>query len=285
MRRTSHSAIRLVALLTAVAITVTACSGGDADPEAAPGTDLGSNTESDSSAEADESGDASSDGSVSTNNSGDSGDSQNSQDPAAPARRVPAQESDETSHWVGHGIMTEDAIEVAWSEVEGNDVTYQIFRFDSIGLDPETVPLDTPIHEGMGALGWTDGTVEAGAFYTYVMQVIADGEVLQRRWTDTLAVTDDTPPTDITGLTATVSDGEVLLAWDESADDVEFASYGVFRTDLAEEAQYVGGGADLGVTSFIDNDIPTSGEIGYEVVAVDFHGNRSTPTSITVQVR
>lgn len=202
----------------------------------------------------------------------------------APARRVPSQVSSETSHWVGHGSMTEDAIEVAWSEVEGSDVVYQIFRFDSIGLDREAVELVNPIHEGVGTLSWIDDSVDPGQFYTYIMRVIADDEVLVRRWTNTLAVTDETPPTDITGLTATVSDGEVLLEWDASSDDVEFGSYGVFRTDLAEEAQYVGGGGDLAVTSFIDDDLPASGEIGYEVVAYDFHGNRSTPVSITVSL-
>lgn len=44
------------------------------------------------------------------------------------------------------------------------------------------------------------------------------------------------------------------------------------------------GGGDLAVTSFIDNDIPESGEIGYEVVAFDFHDNRSSPTAITVEL-
>ena len=218
--------------------------------------------------------------------------------PAAPARRVPAQQSDEATHWVGHGTMTEEAIEIAWSEVEGEEVVHQIFRFDSVGLDPETVALTTPIHEGVDTLGWTDDSVEAGTFYTYVMRVIADDEVLERRWTDTLAATDTTPPPDITGLTAVVVDGdadpdpnangvatkEVLLEWDPGSDDVEFGSYGVFRTDLADEPQYVGGGGDLGVTSFVDNDIPPSGEIGYEVVAFDFHGNRSDPISITIEI-
>ncbi len=203
---------------------------------------------------------------------------------AEPARRVPSQVSSETGHWVGHGFMTEDAIEVVWSEVEGADVVYQIFRFDSIGLDRDAVELVTPVHEGIGTLSWIDESVEAGEFYTYVMRVIADDEVLERRWTNTLAVTDTTPPTDITGLAATIEGGEVLLEWNPSEDDVEFGSYGVFRTDVGDEPQYVGGGGDIAVTSFIDNDLPSSGEVGYEVVAFDFHGNRSNPVAITVSI-
>ena len=278
---TRRSPSQVVCIVAAIALAAGACTGGDdsAEPPAPSSTTQTTGDEPTTSApvatdEAD--GDAA-----------DGDDAAGDVEPdeeVVPARRVPSQVSDETTHWVGHGTMTEDAIEVAWSEVEGDDVVYQIFRFDSIGLDREAVELVNPIHEGIGTLSWTDESVEAGQFYTYIMRVIADDEVLERRWTNTLAVTDETPPAEITGLTATLADGEVLLEWDPSSDDVEFGSYGVFRTDLADEAQYVGGGGDLAVTSFIDNDLPASGEVGYEVIAYDFHGNRSTPVSITITI-
>ena len=276
-----------------IAMFMTACSGFGDDPvlEGTPPTSVAGETTSDPSENSNEAGDETEDEDIGLDGVSAAGDpsepddsSDAERETAEPARRLPSQQSDETSHWVGHGVMSNDAIEVAWSEVEGANVTYQIFRFDSVGTDPEAVELEIPIHEGVDSLGWTDDSVETGKFYTYVMRVIADDEVLERRWTDTLAVTDQTPPSDITGLTASVTDGEVLLAWDEGSDDVEFGSYGVFRTDVADEAQYIGGGADVGVTSFIDNDIPDSGEIGYEVVAFDFHGNRSSPVSITVEL-
>ena len=203
---------------------------------------------------------------------------------APPARRVPTQVSSETTHWVGHGFMTDDNIEIVWSEVEGDDVVYQIFRFDGIGFDPSVVELADPIHEGIGTLSWDDDSVETGSFYTYILRVIADNEVLERRWTATLAVTDTTPPLAVSDLRASVTDDGVLLEWSPSEDDVEFGSYAVFRTDVGDEPQYVGGGGDQEVTSFIDDQLPATGEVSYEVLASDFHDNRSTPVAITVSL-
>lgn len=204
-------------------------------------------------------------------------------DDVPPARRVPDEVSSETTHWVGHGFMTDNKIEIVWSEVEGADVVYQIFRFDEIGFDPAEVELVDPIHEGIGTLGWDDASVVSGSFYTYVMRVIADDQVLERRWTATLAVTDTTPPTMVTDLTATATTEGVLLEWSPSQDDVEFGSYGVYRSD-GDQPKYIGGGGDQEVTAFIDTEVPSSGEISYEVRAADFHGNQSEPAAITVSL-
>lgn len=128
-----------------------------------------------------------------------------------------------------------------------------------------------------------DKSIETGRFYTYLLRVVTGTEVLERRWADTLAVTDETPPSAVTELAATFDDGEVLLEWAPSDDDVEFGSYGVYRTDL-DGAPYVGGPGDREQTSFIDDDVPASGQIGYEVVAFDFHGNRSDPAAVTIDL-
>lgn len=201
-----------------------------------------------------------------------------------PARRVPTQVSSESTHWVGHGFMTDDKIEIVWSQVEGDDVVYQIFRFDGIGFDPAEVELIDPVHEGIGTLRWDDESVDTGSFYTYILRVIADDEVLERRWTATLAVTDTTPPRPVTDLSATITDEGILLDWSPSEDDVEFGSYSVLRTDLGDEPQYIGGGGDQEVTSFIDDDLPGAGDVGYEVLATDFHGNQSEPATITISL-
>lgn len=180
--------------------------------------------------------------------------------------------------------MTNNSVELVWSEVEGGDVVYQLYRFERTdALDPEIAELVTPIHEAIGELTWIDTSVVTGRFYTYVMQIIADDEVLERRWSTTLAVTDVTPPTRVTGVTATLQDGEILLEWSPSDDDVEFGSYGVYRTDLEGEP-YIGGPGDRQQTSFIDDDVPSSGDVGYEIVAFDFHGNRSEPSAVSVDL-
>ncbi len=209
---------------------------------------------------------------------------------AVPVRPVPSQVSTESSHWIGVVSMSAAEVEVTWSEVEGDDVVYQLFRFETEpALDKEAVDLEVPYAEVIGELAFVDAAIEPGAFYTYVLRVIADDEVLERRWTDVLAVDDTTPPTQITNLQASITGEGVLLEWDPSSDDVEFGSYGVFRTDGEGEPQYIGGGGDLGQTSFLDDTVygdgaPQGGVASYEIVAFDFHNNRSTPTVIEISV-
>lgn len=207
-----------------------------------------------------------------------------------PVRPVPSQVSSENGHWIGVVSMSASAVEVTWSEVEGADVVYQLFRFETEpSLDKENVDLDAPFVEVVDAIGYVDESVEPGGFYTYILRVIADDEVLTRRWTDVLAVDDTTPPTKIVELEASVTAEGVLLEWAPSSDDVEFGSYGVFRTDGGGEPQYIGGGGDVGQTSFLDTTVfgdgaPPDGVASYEVVAFDFHNNRSDPSVIEVTI-
>ncbi len=273
----NNAGMRVLPLLCVLGIVATGCTSSPEDPEGAS-ANSGSSTTLSGAAESDVSVIVGADGEA------DDSDEQDPNQDVAPARRVPSQISSESSHWIGVNTMTDSEVSVVWSEVEGDDVVYQLFRFDSIGLNRDTVELVTPIHEAIGVLEWTDNSVHQGNFYTYVMRVIADDEVLERRWTNTLAVTDVTPPSTIEDLAWSTTDDGILLEWSPASDDVEFGSYGVFRTDLAEEPQYVGGGGDIAVTSFLDDDIPASGEIGYEVIAYDFHGNRSEPTAVTISL-
>lgn len=219
---------------------------------------------------------------------------------AEPVRPVPSQVSNETSHWVGVNSMSASSVDITWSEVEGDEVVYQLFRFETEVFESgsetkEAVELSVPYVEVIGERRFVDDAVEPGTFYTYVLRVIADDEVLERRWTDVLAVDDTTPPTMVGDVEFEVTAEGVLIEWSPSSDDVEFGSYGVFRIDGIEgengesggDARYIGGGGDIEQTSFLDDTVfgdgaPADGVARYEIVAFDFHNNRSEPAVIEV---
>jgi len=188
---------------------------------------------------------------------------------------------------IGHGEMNEEFVELNWTEPNAaspqNPATFRIYRIETIGNDPMTVQLGEA--EAMYAgrdLSTTDTSVEPDTFYTYILEVeVAEGVIDQRAWTDTLTTTDTTPPSTITGLTAEVDGNDVVLRWNPSTDDVEFASYAV-SLQTGDGLQYLGGGADPGQTNFVDNQ-PVTASSTYVVQAVDFHNNRSEPVSITVE--
>ncbi len=224
---------------------------------------------------------------------------------------------DENNSWIGTALMTDDGIELVW-DVAGQptaadeEISYQIYRLPTDLLakqgwaSPEEAVLagDQLLHEiPTGSTTFVDQTVETGNFYTYYLVGLtsltdgadrADGDnfsVKVRRWTTGLAVTDTEPPTAIVGLEAEVTDDGVLLNWQPSTDNVEFASYSVSVVAANGQATYLGGGADPSLVSFLDNrpgDLDADGTvesgpaIDYLVEAVDFHNNRSEPATITV---
>ena len=75
----------------------------------------------------------------------------------------------------------------------------------------------------------------------------------------------------------------MLLEWEPSSDNVEFAAYSVSLVADDLSLQYIGGGADESQSSFLDN-TPISGTNTYLVQAFDFHDNPSEPAQITVEV-
>lgn len=119
-----------------------------------------------------------------------------------------------------------------------------------------------------------------GTFYTYVLEVQMLEGVLSRRWTQGLAIDDTTPPTPITNLRSEMTAEGLLLSWDPSSDNVEFAAYSVSIVD-GEQLRYIGGGADVEQSSFLDTR-PPAGTVTYSVQAVDFHDNRTEPATIEV---
>ncbi len=193
-----------------------------------------------------------------------------------PARRIEENPPVDASNWIARTFMDSNTVELVWSPVDGAD-TYRLFRLPTVSADYDAI--DTGVIDGaeevyVGAeFGFIDNDPPTGTFLTYVLVAEVDNTTTQPRWTEALTIDDTTPPAPITGLTATTTDSGVLLEWQPSPDDVEFAAYNV---SILEEGQlrYIGGGADVGQVSFLD-DSNFSGTRTYVVAAVDFHNNVS----------
>ena len=129
--------------------------------------------------------------------------------------------------------------------------------------------------------GIIDDDVPSGEFLTYVLVAEVGEETTVPVWTEALTVDDVQPPEPITGLTATNTAEGVLLEWEPSRDNVEFAAYNVTILQPDGQLRFIGGGADIGQVSFIDDEDFT-GTRTYVVSAVDFHNNVSDPGQIDV---
>jgi len=191
---------------------------------------------------------------------------------------------DKYGHWIGRNQMTESSVELVWSKIKGDSVIYRVHRFErNAGFNPDTAifSAESEVYAG-DVTTWTDRNVKSNQFYTYVLDAEIDAKQLPRRWTEALTADDTEAPKTITGLQAAITDGGVLLSWNRSADNVEFAAYSV---SIVEDGRlkYIGGGADLEQTSFLDNR-PQTGLITYAVVAVDFHNNRTEAAKVSVKV-
>lgn len=187
-------------------------------------------------------------------------------------------------NWLGHGEMTETRVELIWSEVEGQDINYRLYRVETEGgVDPEGLDLGGPhsVYSGPG-VGFVDETVQPNTFYTYLPEADVDGTALSRRWTTALTVTDHEPPSPVTGLRAGTNPDGVLLRWDPSTDNVEFAPYAVSLL-VDGELRYLGGRSDPSQISFLDNR-PETGPNVRVVQAVDFHDNRTEGARIEITV-
>lgn len=209
--------------------------------------------------------------------------------PGEPALRVDQNDAvplDE-SNWVARVFMDESRVDVVWSPVEGAD-NYRLYRLPTAEANYEAIAFGDlgdaeRIYEGPEFGFVDDEDVPSSTFLTYVLVAEVGGTTTEPRWTETLTVSDVTPPTAITGLAGSVTSEGVLLEWEPSTDDVEFAAYSVSLVGDDGTLEYIGGGADESQTSFIDN-VSAGGSITYRVQAFDFHDNPSEFAQITVEV-
>lgn len=222
--------------------------------------------------------------STSSSNSSSATSTNGTESAGDPVVRVQANEGQvEASNWLARTYMDSRSVELVWSPV-GGATTYRLYRLPTAEADYDAIAVGIldgadEVFEG-NEYGFIDRDVVSGTFLTYVVVAELDDGSTEPRWTEALTVDDVTPPTPVTGLTAEVTNDGVLLQWEPSTDDVEFAAYNV-QVFIDGQLQYLGGGADPAQTSFLDTD-PVDGLNRYVVTAVDFHGNNSTPAQVEV---
>ena len=201
-----------------------------------------------------------------------------------PARRVEENPTIDASNWVARTAMGSTFVELIWSPVEGAD-SYTLYRLPTAKANYDAIATGIidgaeEVYEGPD-FGIIDDDVPAGEFLTYVLVAEVGEETTEPRWTEALTVDDVQPPDPITGLTATDTADGVLLEWEPSRDNVEFAAYNVTVLQPDGQLRFIGGGADIGQVSFLDDEDFT-GTRTYVVAAVDFHNNVSEPGQIEV---
>ena len=187
--------------------------------------------------------------------------------------------------WLGHGVMSDESIELVWAGPE--DVSdFEIYRIERTnGDNPDQLAMEDAVLIYQGdETGLLDTGVVTGERYWYVLQVDLPDGTTSGRWTEADAVTDDQPPSAVTGLTATRSGLEVTLKWDQTTDNYLFGRYAIRRSVDGEQSVYYGTGFTLEQTSFIDDQLPRSGTVTYQVIATDFHDNQAEPAVVSIEL-
>lgn len=203
-----------------------------------------------------------------------------------PAVRVEGQETVDATNWLARTYMDSSSVELVWSPVEGAD-TYRVLRLPTSEADYDAIAAGNlegaeEVYDDLDEFfGFVDDDVPANTFLTYILVAEVDGQLTEPRWAEALTVDDVTPPAPVTGLTFEDTTDGVLLTWEPSPDDVEFAAYNVSILEDDGQFRYIGGGADVGQVSFLDDEAFT-GTRTYVVAAVDFHNNVSTPAQVEV---
>lgn len=197
---------------------------------------------------------------------------------------IPNDEIFEATNSIGRSFMDDERVELFWTEVEDAS-NYVVYRLPTADADYSVIPdgqLEGTriVYEG-NDLEYTDTDVPVDTFLTYILIAETSEGFTNPRWTEALTTPDTTPPFPIEDLTAEVTDEGVLLQWSPSGDNLEFASYNVSYISPEGVSDFLGGGADIGQTSFIDAN-PREGENVYVVTASDFHQNVTERLEIAI---
>lgn len=181
--------------------------------------------------------------------------------------------------------MTDESIELFWAGPDGT-TGFEIYRVDrKPGDEPENLDMTDAKLVYMGdETAYVDERVRTGARYWYVLQVELPDGATAGRWAEADAVTDTELPDPVTNLTASRSGEEVTLKWSQADDNYLFARYAVRRSVDGEQSVYYGTGFTIDQTSFIDDQLPASGVVTYQVITIDFHDNQADAAVVSIDL-
>ena len=170
---------------------------------------------------------------------------------------------------------THDSVTLTWKDPQDDSVTGYVIlrrvRVNDQGGDFSVLVANT----ATAATSYTDNEVAASTTYTYRIKAINEHGVSERsRW-----VHIDTPappvPDKPTGLEATVSNGQVVLTWDDPDDD-SITGYVILRRlpGVDPEGQFDELVADTGTaaTTYTDSSVEAETRYTYRIKAINEHG-------------
>lgn len=195
-------------------------------------------------------------------------------------------EAKSTSAYISRLSMTSRTIEVNWSETEGV-AEYQIHRIPRTSDDEP--PLEAMTSENLiyvtdaGGRFADEGVVAGTEYWHGVREFSADGDITAHGWHRTVAIDDEEPPSTVE-VTAVAENGGVLVSWVPPDENYQLHGYRVFRGVDGEVPESIAVTWNLDQISFIDDEPPTSTAVVYEVVAFDFHWNKSAPGRVTIDL-
>jgi len=144
---------------------------------------------------------------------------------------------------------------------------------------------DNLIHVADGLGRYVDDGFESGTQYWHGIRAISDeGELIAHGWHRTAAVDDDEPPSVVSEIKAVAENGNVLVSWSRPDENYQLHAYEISRGVDGQPPETIATTWQLDQTSLLDDDAPTSGQIVYEIVAMDFHWNKSAPGRVTINL-
>ena len=170
---------------------------------------------------------------------------------------------------------THDSVTLTWDDPQDDSITGYVIlrriRVNDQGGEFSELVADT----GTAATTYTDDTVAASTTYTYRIKAINEHGVSERsRWYHI-----DTPappvPDKPTGLSATASNGQVVLTWDDPQDD-SITGYVILRRlpGVDPEGQFDEVVANTGsaATTYTDDTVSAETRYTYRIKAINEHG-------------
>ena len=165
---------------------------------------------------------------------------------------------------------------LTWNDPEDDSVTGYVIlrrvRVNDQGGDFGVLVANTET----AATTYTDNEVAATTTYTYRIKAINEFGVSERsRW-----VHIDTPappvPDKPTGLEATVSNGQVVLTWDDPEEDDSITGYVILRRlpGVDPEGQFdeLVGNTGTAATTYTDDTVSPETRYTYRIKAINEHG-------------